>query len=100
MSTPGFPNPRNIQFWNNISATPALFNLDAGAYGLTLTGTFGSAQLQKALPTTPTNTFVTVATVTAAGYTEIHIPAGQYQLLLTGVTGLIGEIAKIASGSG
>jgi len=100
MSTPGFPNPRNYQFWNNIAATPELFNLDAGAYGLTLTGTFGTVSLQKALPTTPTTTFVTVATVTSAGYTEINLPAGQYQLTLNGVTGLIGEIAKIASGSG
>jgi hypothetical protein len=99
MSTPGFPNPRNWQFWNNISATPELFNLDAGAYGLTLTATFGTVALQKALPTNPA-TFVTVATVTSAGYTEINLPAGQYQLTLTGVTGLIGEIAKIASGSG
>ena len=91
--------PRSFQFWNNISATPGMFNLDAGAYGLTITATtFGTAALQKLLPDGVT--LVTVASVTAAGYQEIHLPAGQYQLTLTGVTGLIGEIAKIASGSG
>ena len=100
MSTPGFPNPRNFQFWNNISATPELFNLDAGAYGLTLSATtFGTAALQKIMPDGAT--FVTVSTVfEAPGYQEIHVPAGQYRLLLTGIVGLIGEIAKIASGSG
>ena len=91
--------PRNFQFWNNISATPPMFNLDAGAYGLTLTaGTFGTPTLQKLLPDGAT--FVTVAAPTAAGYTELHLPAGWYQLTLTGTTGLIGEIALIAKGSG
>lgn len=90
--------PRNFQFWNNISATPLPFNLDAGAYGVTITATtFGTAALQKLLPDGVT--LVTVATFAAAGYQEVHIPAGQYQLTLAGVVGLIGEIAKIASGS-
>lgn len=92
--------PRNFQFWNNISATPGAFNLDAGAYGLTLHATtWGTAALQKLLPDGVT--LVTVVTAFAAdGYAEIHLPAGQYSLTLAGVTGLIGEIAKIASGSG
>lgn len=92
--------PRNFQFWNTIGATPAQFNLDAGAYGLTLhAGAWGTATLQKLLPDGAT--LVAVSQVfTADGYQELHLPAGQYQLTLSGVTGLIGEIAKIASGSG
>jgi hypothetical protein len=91
--------PRDFQFWNNISVTPPQFNLDAGAYGLALTATtFGTAALQKLLPDGVT--FVTVsAVVSANGYQELHLPAGQYQLLLTGIVGLIGEIALIAPGS-
>lgn len=92
--------PRNFQFWNVIAATPNQFNLDAGAYGLTLhAGVWGTAALQKLLPDGVT--LVSVMTAQAAdGYQELHLPAGQYQLTLAGVTGLIGEIAKIASGSG
>lgn len=91
---------RDFAFWNVISATPLALNLDAGAYGLTLhAGVWGTAALQRLLPDLVT--FVTVSTVFAAdGYQEIHLPAGTYQLTLTGVTGLVGEIAKIASGSG
>lgn len=90
--------PRSFQYWAVIAATPPDFNLDAGAYGLTLHATaWGTAALQKLLPDGAT--YVTVLTAFAAdGYAEIHIPAGQYRLLLAGVTGLTGEIALIARG--
>lgn len=87
----------DFQFWNNIAATPDTFRLMAGAFGLTLHATtWGSADLQKMLPDGAT--YVTVATLTADGYQEIHLPAGEYRLNLAGVTGLVGEIAKIAGG--
>lgn len=100
MAQAGVQQPRNFQYWAAISATPPTFNLDAGAFGLTLHATvWGTAALQKLLPDGVT--FVTVLTAFAAdGYAEAHIPAGIYQLTLTGVTGLTGEIAKITSGSG
>lgn len=91
--------PKNFQYWATISATPNAFDLDAGSYGVTLhAAVWGTAALQKLLPDGAT--FVTVATFVADGYQEIHVPAGQYQLLLTTVTGLIGEVALIAKGSG
>lgn len=90
--------PRSFQYWAAISATPGDFNLDAGAYGLTLHATvWGTATLQKLLPDGVT--YVTVTTPFAAdGYVEVHVPAGQYRLLMAGVTALTGEIALIARG--
>lgn len=91
---------RSFQYWAAISATGADFNLDAGGYGLTLHATsWGTATLKKLLP--DGTTYVAVATAVAAdGYVELHLPAGQYQLTLSGVTALTGEIALIVPGSG
>jgi len=96
---------RNFQFWNSIAATPATFNLDAGVFGLTLSASvWGSATLQRLLYDPSTGALIgtiTVATaVTANGYATVQLPAGIYQLTLSGVTALIGAIEKIASGSG
>lgn len=95
--------PRNFQYWAAIAATPADFNLDAGAYGLTLHATaWGTASLQKLLPdgTTYVSVMPFATALSADGYQELHLPAGQYRLALAGITALTGEIAKIASGSG
>jgi hypothetical protein len=92
--------PRSFQYWANISATPADFNLDAGWYGLTLHATWGggNATLQKLLP--DGTTYVAVATPVAAdGYAMLILPAGQYRLAITTATGLTGEIALIARGT-
>lgn len=91
---------RSFQYWAAINATGPDFNLDAGGYGLTLHATaWGTATLKKLLP--DGTTYVAVATaITADGYVELHLPAGQYQLTLSGVTGLTGEIALIVPGSG
>lgn len=97
--------PRNYQVWYAITATPNDFNLDAGAYGLTLSVTgAGTASLQKLVDGSPTNggaVYVPVmANLTANGYVELHIPAGQYRLALTGFTGVTGEIARIGPFAG
>lgn len=97
--------PRSFQNWPNsygsaapVSATPPDFNLDAGLYGLTLSaGAWGTAQLQKLLPDGVT--YAPVSPVIAANsYAQYQLPAGQYQLTLTGVTALNGEIALISRG--
>ena len=100
MAQAAIQQPRNFQAWSNISATPGSFNLDAGAFGLSLAATWGggSAALQKLMP--DGTTWVTVTSVTANGYAEVHVPAGIFQLLVTTATALTGEIAKIAAGSG
>lgn len=90
--------PRSFQYWATINATPNDFNLDAGVYGLILSaGVWGTATLQKLLPDQSTYVAVSAA-IAANGYTVLQLPAGQYRLVLAGVTGLLGEIALIARG--
>ncbi|QPF87051.1 hypothetical protein IC762_12440 [Bradyrhizobium genosp. L] len=85
-------------YFSSISATPAKFELSGGAYGVTVhAGTWGTATLQRQLP--DGSTLVTVLSAFSAdGYQEIHLPGGIYQLTLSGVSGLVGEVALIASG--
>lgn len=89
---------RSFQFWAVIAATPDVFNLDAGLYGLALHATvWGTATLQKLLPDGATYVAV-LAAVGADGYVTVWLPAGRYRLVLAGVTALTGEIALIAPG--
>lgn len=91
--------PRSYQFWSAIAATPGTFNLDAGVYALTLHATtWGTAQLMRILPGVATPVPVAAA-LTADGQANVTVPAGVYELVLAGVAGMSGEIAKIASGS-
>ena len=91
--------PRSFQFWNSIAATPPDFNLDAGTYGLTLTaGVWGTATLEKLLPDGTTYVPITGAILAGNSYTVLALPAGQYRLLLAGITALVGDIALIARG--
>lgn len=96
--------PRSFQFWNNITATPLDFNLDAGDYGLTATWTVGTAQLQRLIPDGTGANYIPVSAVLAApgaasGYTTFLLPAGQYRVVLAGgVAGFIGLIEKINAG--
>lgn len=90
---------KNFQFWNSISATPVDFRLNAGLYGVTLHATaWGTATLRMLMPDGTLATYLTVQAFTADSYTDFRLPAGQYQLTLSGVTGLTGEIALVASG--
>lgn len=92
--------PRSFQYWASIAATPPDFNLDAGVYGLTVTaGVFGTATLSKLLPDGVTYVAVSAA-IAAAGYTVLQLPAGQYRMVLGGMTAFVGEIALIARGGG
>lgn len=90
--------PRSFQYWAAITATPPDFNLDAGWYGMTLHNVGAVAvTLQKLLPDGVT--YVIVATpATTDSYTNLILPAGQYQLSMTGGTSITGEIALISRG--
>ena len=94
------PQPRSYQSWDAIAATPADFNLDAGAYGVTLrAGVWGTATLQRILKPGVTAFAITVTPAFAAdGYVEIHLPAGKYRLTLAGITALSGAIELLAPG--
>ena len=92
--------PRSAQYWANVTAGGNDFNLDAGAYGLTVSATaWGTATLQRLYPDT-SGTYIPVSAALAAnGFTELHLPAGQYRLVLAGVTAFFGMIELIAPGS-
>lgn len=96
--------PRSFQFWNNISATPNDFNLDAGIYGLVISAAVPGTGviLQKLLPDGVTYVAVTAALVpgiapaaAAGNFTNLILPAGQYRLAFGTTTGFTGEIALI-----
>ena len=91
---------RSYQAWDAINATPDDFNLDAGAYGLTLRATaWGTATLQRVLKPGSTAFPITVTPAFAAdGYVEIHLPAGRYRLTLAGITALSGALELLAPG--
>lgn len=99
--------PRSFQQWPApayapapVSATPPDFNLDAGVYGLTLTaGVWGTATLQKLLPDSSTYVAVIGGGLAGDGYTTLVLPAGQYRLLLAGITALVGVIELIGRGN-
>ncbi len=96
-ANPRNDQPRSYQFWNALALSPTDFNLDAGKYGLTVvTGGFTSYQLQRLMPDGATYAPIT-AVVTAAGYTVLDLPAGQYGLVLV-ATAFIGMIEKIDVG--
>lgn len=98
---------RSFQFWNNISATPADFTLDAGWYAMTLSALVPGTgvTLMKELPDFTTFIAITapivpaVAPAFAAGnFTNFILPAGRYRLLFGTTTGLSGVMELISRG--
>lgn len=89
--------PRSYQAWDAIDTTPDDFNLDAGLYGLTVSGLAGgTVQLFKYQPDA---TYAPVTpVVAAAGYATYQLPAGQYRMGLAGVTAFSGTIELISRG--
>ena len=91
--------PRSYQSWVALAVTPATdFELDAGTYGLTVAAAgFTSYQLQRLLPDGVTYTPV-MPVAAASGYTELHLPAGRYSMVVAGATAFTGVIEKIDAG--
>jgi hypothetical protein len=97
------PSPLLVdaQYWNNVAATPFDFMLNAGVFGLTLHATtWGTGAVLKRY-NAPSDSYVPMgAAITADGYAEYHCPAGQYQLTMTGMSGMGGSIEKIGPWGG
>jgi hypothetical protein len=88
------------QTFTNVSTTQT-FSLTQGVYAVTVSATFnsGSVTLQQLSPDGVT--FVTVLPAfTAKKYAVIALPAGQYQLAITGATAVFAEIAIATNTSG
>lgn len=83
--------------WSDISSTPAVFTLRGGQYALTIhAATWGTATLQRRAADNVT--YVTVLTAFSAdGFQNVKLPAGIYQLTLSGVSGLYGDLTTIVT---
>jgi hypothetical protein len=79
--------------FSNIAANTATFVLKGGGYLLAASGTITSVQLAVLGP--DGSTFITVGTaLTAAGSTNVSVPAGTYRLNVTG-TAIFAIVAGI-----
>lgn len=94
------PAQRSYQFWDTLAATPDIFDLDAGKYGLTLVASvWGTATLSRVMRINGANVFIPLfANIVANSYTVLELPAGKYQLTVAGVTALSGALEQIAPG--
>lgn len=84
--------------FENISATPAVFTLRGGQYGVTIKATWGggSATLQRL--SKDGATYVTVLTAfTADGYAAVNLPSGTYKLLIATATAVYCDIVSIVT---
>lgn len=83
--------------FQNISATPATFELKGGAYVLDAVGNFnsGTVTLQRLGP--DGSTFITAATALSAVGTSgsLALPPGIYQILVASGTGLSVSVIRI-----
>lgn len=79
--------------YKNISATPAVFQLRGGNYGLTVTATWGGGSLTLQRLAADGTTYVTVSpAITVDGYVNINLPNGTYKLLLATATALYVDV--------
>jgi hypothetical protein len=79
----------------NASTTQGPFTLLGGRYALTAHGTWssGSATLQLLAPDGVT--YVNVASFTSDGSATVSLPAGKYQVAVSGASGVYVSITKI-----
>lgn len=99
--------PRNYYaIDNNTSPANTDFNVDAGVYGLTYNWTTGGTlQLQRLMVDSTlgpvyANVGAAIAQVAGGGFTEYHLPAGQYRLVPTGTTALTARFERIGPWAG
>jgi hypothetical protein len=83
--------------FNNISASPATFQLYGGAYGVTVhaaSWSSGSVTLQRLAADGAT--YVTVMTAfTQDGYASGNYPAGTYKLTIASATGVSADVTSV-----
>ena len=98
--------PRNYAEINNNVAPATDFNLDPGVYGLTYNWTTGGTLQLQRLIVDPTlgaiyvNVGAAIALVAGGGFTEYHLPAGQYHLVAAGTTALTARLERIGPWAG
>ena len=90
---------QDTQTFTNLSATPALFPLKGGKYGVSVgpaTFNAGNVHFQKVAADHSTLVDVSAATnFTAAGYAVVDLPPGQYSLTITTATAVYAAISRV-----
>lgn len=95
--------PRNYTTISNNIAPATDFVCDSGVFGLTATASaWGTLQLQRLVidPTLGAQYVNVGAAIAANGFTEYHLPAGQYFLNAAGTTALSAVFEKIGKWAG
>ena len=91
-------NGRDSISFSNIAATTDAFTLQGGKYAVASTATFGggSVKLQRLGPDGSTYQSVASASdFTAAGYTALDLPPGQYRFTIATATAVYAEVTAI-----
>ncbi len=90
--------PIDYQSWNAITTTPLDFRLNEGRFGLTTHATaWGTATLQRVVSDNAGGqiAITIMSPIAGDGYTEMHLPAGWYRMVLAGITAFTGLIELI-----
>ena len=88
--------PHEAVAWNNISATPANFQLDGGSYEVDVVATFGGGSVTLKKQADDSVTFAPVLPpFTANGIQLVDLSPGTYQLTIATATGVYARIARI-----
>jgi hypothetical protein len=82
--------------FSNISATTGSFTLMGGKYGLDVSATWNSGNMQLQTLATDGATWVNVgSSVTANGFSNYDLPAGQYRLAITSATAVYAALSTV-----
>jgi hypothetical protein len=82
--------------FSNIGATTPAFGLYGGKYGLDVTATFSSGNVQLQTLAPDGSTWVNVGSaITAAGFSNYDLPPGQYRLAITTATAVYAALTTI-----
>lgn len=91
-------NGSDSAVFSNIAATTAAFKLIGGKYSVAAVATFGggSVKLQRLGPDAATYQSVASASdFSAAGYTALDLPPGQYRFTIATATAVYAEVTAI-----
>ena len=84
--------------FSNISATPAVFTLRGGNYGVTVTATWGGGSVTLQRLAKDGATYVTVMTAFAAdGFASANLPNGTYKILVVTATAIYIDVVSIVT---
>jgi hypothetical protein len=82
--------------FSNISATPAVFTLRGGQYGVTAKATWGGGSVTLQRLSVDGTTYVTCLTAFSAdGYAVVSLPSGTYKLLVATASAIYVDIVSI-----